>query len=57
MTVGIDSGQDLEEYLEKPNVIAVGPGLGQTAWSEQMLQRVFWEANKGKYPLSWMPML
>ncbi len=48
MTVGIDSGQDLEEYLEKPNVIAIGPGLGQTAWSEQMLQRVFWEANKRK---------
>ncbi len=46
MTVGVDSGQDLEKYLEKPNVIAIGPGLGQTAWSEQMLQRVFWEANK-----------
>ena len=46
MTVGVDSGQDLEEHLSKPNVIAIGPGLGQTAWSEQMLQRVFWEANK-----------
>ncbi len=48
MTVGIDSGQDIEEYLEKPNVIAIGPGLGQTAWSEQLLQRVFWEANRRK---------
>ena len=27
MTVGVDSGQDLEEHLTKPNVIAIGPGL------------------------------
>ena len=46
MVKGVDSGQDLEEYLVKPNVIAIGPGLGQSAWSEQMIQRVFWEAEK-----------
>lgn len=46
MAIGVDSGQDLESYLENPNVIAVGPGLGQTAWSEQLLQRVFIEADK-----------
>ena len=46
MVKGVDSGQDLEEHLIKPTVIAIGPGLGQTAWSEQMIQRVFWEAEK-----------
>ncbi|MBV06155.1 MAG: bifunctional ADP-dependent NAD(P)H-hydrate dehydratase/NAD(P)H-hydrate epimerase [Gammaproteobacteria bacterium] len=46
MAVGIHSGQDLETYLEKPDVIAIGPGLGQTAWSEQLLQRVFLESGK-----------
>ena len=46
MVKGVDSGQDLEQYLLKPNVIAIGPGLGQSAWSEQMIQRVFWEAEK-----------
>jgi NAD(P)H-hydrate epimerase len=46
MVKGVDSGQDLEEHLVKPNVIAIGPGLGQSAWSEQMVQRVFWEAEK-----------
>ena len=46
MVKGVDSGQDLEEHLVKPDVIAIGPGLGQSAWSEQMIQRVFWEAEK-----------
>ena len=46
MVKGVDSGQDLEEYLVNPDVIAIGPGLGQSAWSEQMIQRVFWEAEK-----------
>ena len=46
MVKGVNSGQDLEEHLIKPTVIAIGPGVGQTAWSEQMIQRVFWEAEK-----------
>ena len=46
MVKGVDSGQDIEEHLVKPDVIAIGPGLGQSAWSEQMIQRVFWEAEK-----------
>ena len=46
MVKGVDSGQDLEEYLVNPDVIAIGPGLGQSAWSEQMIQRVLWEAEK-----------
>ena len=46
MVKGVDSGQDIEEHLVKPDVIAIGPGLGQSAWSEHMIQRVFWEAEK-----------
>ncbi|WGL15087.1 NAD(P)H-hydrate dehydratase [Microbulbifer bruguierae] len=33
------SGQELEPLLEAPTVIAVGPGLGQSPWSEQLLAR------------------
>ncbi|WP_295803347.1 NAD(P)H-hydrate dehydratase [uncultured Microbulbifer sp.] len=33
------SGQELEPLLEIPSVIAVGPGLGQSPWSEQLLAR------------------
>ena len=51
MAKGVNSGQDLEEFLTKPNVIAIGPGLGQSAWSEQMIQRVFWEAEKRDVPV------
>ena len=51
MVKGVNSGQDVEEYLLKPNVIAIGPGLGQTAWSEQMVQRVFMEAESRDVPV------
>ena len=40
------TGEALFDYANNPNVIAIGPGLGQSAWSEQMIQRVFWEAEK-----------
>lgn len=39
MVIGIDSGQALEPHLTRPDVLVVGPGLGQTAWSEQVLQQ------------------
>lgn len=39
MVRGVPSGQELEPLLERPNVLVVGPGLGQTPWSEQMLQQ------------------
>ena len=51
MAKGVNSGQDLEEFLTKPNVIAIGPGLGQSAWSEQMIQRVFWETEIRDVPV------
>lgn len=39
------SGQELEPLLEKPSHLVIGPGLGDSAWSLQMLQRVLM-ANK-----------
>ncbi len=37
MAIGTASGQELLPYLEKPTVLVIGPGLGQSAWSEQLL--------------------
>ena len=37
MAVGVVSGQELLPFLGKPSVLVVGPGLGQSAWSEQLL--------------------
>lgn len=39
MSYGITSGQQLEPLLERPDVIVVGPGLGRSPWSEQLLQK------------------
>lgn len=39
MVMGVTSGQSLEPLLERPSVLVLGPGLGQTPWSEQMLQQ------------------
>ncbi len=40
MAHGIESGQDLEPLLDGADVIVIGPGLGQNAWSEQLLRVV-----------------
>jgi len=40
MVTGVDSGQALKPLLERPTTIVIGPGLGQSPWSEQMLQLV-----------------
>jgi NAD(P)H-hydrate epimerase len=45
MATGIDNGQNLLRVLDKPDVLVVGPGLGQSAWSEQMLYQCI-AANK-----------
>ena len=37
MAAGVTSGQQCLPFLEKPSVLVVGPGLGQSAWSEQLL--------------------
>ncbi len=39
MACGVISGQELEPWLSGPDVLVVGPGLGQSPWSEQMLQQ------------------
>lgn len=39
MVVGVPSGQELIPFLERPTVLVLGPGLGHSAWSEQMLQQ------------------
>lgn len=39
MACGVVSGQQLEPLLDKPSVLVVGPGLGRSAWSEQLLQK------------------
>jgi hydroxyethylthiazole kinase-like uncharacterized protein yjeF len=39
MVIGVPSGQELEPYLARPTVLVVGPGLGRTPWSEQLLQQ------------------
>jgi NAD(P)H-hydrate epimerase len=39
MAVGVNSGQELEPLLEKASVLVVGPGLGRSPWSEQLLQK------------------
>src|SRR5690606_18922608 len=33
------SGQELEPLLARPTLLIVGPGLGRSPWSEQMLQQ------------------
>jgi hydroxyethylthiazole kinase-like uncharacterized protein yjeF len=35
----VTSGQELELLLSAPTVLVVGPGLGRSPWSEQLLQR------------------
>ena len=37
MAVAVSSGQEFLPLLEKPSVLVVGPGLGQSVWSEQLL--------------------
>lgn len=38
MPMGVKSGQELTALVESADVLVVGPGLGQSAWSEQLLQ-------------------
>lgn len=38
MVRGVSSGQELEQLLGRPTLLVVGPGLGRSPWSEQLLQ-------------------
>jgi len=39
MASPVVSGQELEPLLERPDMLVVGPGLGRSSWSEQLLQK------------------
>ncbi|MBV0934102.1 NAD(P)H-hydrate dehydratase [Marinobacterium weihaiense] len=39
MVAGVNSGQDIQPLLARPDVLVVGPGLGQSAWADQLLQQ------------------
>jgi NAD(P)H-hydrate epimerase len=38
MPCGVSSGEDFTPLLESADVLVVGPGLGQSPWSEHLLQ-------------------
>ena len=40
MAHGVEARGDLAGLLDRASAVAVGPGLGQGAWAEQLLQRV-----------------
>lgn len=40
MAHSVDAASQLLPLLTQPSVIAVGPGLGQSSWSEQLMQQV-----------------
>lgn len=40
MVQAVESGSELEPLLDSASAVVIGPGLGQTGWSEQLLQRV-----------------
>ncbi len=37
MAKGVNAGPELEPLIQKADVIVIGPGLGQSAWSQQLL--------------------
>lgn len=39
MAQAVVSGQELAPLLEKASVVVIGPGLGRSPWSEQLLQQ------------------
>ena len=51
MTKPVDSGQSLENYLDFPTVICLGPGLGRDYWSEQMIYKSLENSQKNKTPI------
>ena len=51
MTKPVDSGQSLENYLDSPTVICLGPGLGKDYWSEQMIYKSLENSHKNKTPI------
>jgi len=40
MSHGVETAEQLQPLLEKANVIAIGPGLGQTSWATSLLEAI-----------------
>jgi len=40
MCCGMNSAEDLQPLLEKATVIVIGPGLGNSSWSQEMFNKV-----------------
>ncbi len=40
MSHGVETAEQLKPLLEKANVIAIGPGLGQTPWATSLLEAI-----------------
>jgi NAD(P)H-hydrate epimerase len=40
MTRPVERAQDLDAYIERASVIAIGPGLGRSDWADAILDRV-----------------
>ena len=51
MTKQVDTGQTLENYLDLPSIICLGPGLGKNYWSEQMMFKSIERAYKNNTPM------
>lgn len=51
MAHGVNALGDLAPLLERATVIVIGPGLGRSAWSEQMLFGVWRRAQEKPLPL------
>lgn len=41
MYAGIVDARDIESWVERVDVVAIGPGLGRTAWARALCQHVF----------------
>lgn len=44
MVKAVEAGHELSPLLDEASVVVLGPGLGQHAWGEQMLQQV-WQSD------------
>jgi len=48
MFLGVEKGADLAAALRQADVIAIGPGLGRTAWAQDLLDTVLKSAGAGQ---------
>ncbi len=51
MVKSVDSGQELEKYLDTPTFFCIGPGLGKDYWAEQVLYKSLEAAKKRNLPI------